>query len=101
MIKFNPLTIEKINRFKTIKRGYYSLWFICALILLSLLAEIFVNSRALVVRYNGNYFFPVYSSMIPGRDFGLDYEYETVYRDLKIKFLQEGKGNFVIMPPVP
>jgi len=101
VIKINPLTIEKINRFKTIKRGYYSLWFICALILLSLFAELFVNNRALVVHYNGVYYFPVYNEMIPGREFGLDYEYETVYRDLKNKFEQDGGDNFVIMPPIP
>jgi len=101
VIKFNPLTIEKINRFKTIKRGYYSLLTIAILILLSLFAEIFVNSRALVVRYEGSYYFPVYGSMIPGAEFGLGYEYETSYRDLKEKFEQEGGGNFVIMPPVP
>jgi len=101
MIRLNPLTLENIRRFKSIRRGYYSLIFLAFFILLSLMAEMFVNSRALVVRYNGDYYFPVYRSMIPGRVFGLDYDYETAYRELKKQFDRESSGNFVIMPVVP
>ncbi len=39
--------------------------------------------------------------MIPGSAFGLDYQYETEYRELKQVFKQAGQGNFVILPPVP
>jgi len=71
------------------------------MILFALSAELFINSRALLVYYNSILFFPTYSDMIPGKTFGLNYEYETNYRDLKAKFKAEGKGNIVIMPPVP
>ena len=53
------------------------------LIFISLFAEVFVNSRALVVRYHGSFYFPTYGEMIPGTTFGLDYDYETNYRELK------------------
>ena len=36
-----------------------------------------------------------------GQDFGLDYEYEVDYRELKRKFDHDGSGNWVIMPMVP
>jgi microcin C transport system permease protein len=39
--------------------------------------------------------------MIPGTTFGLDYQYETDYRELKQTFEQAGQGDFVILPPVP
>jgi len=39
--------------------------------------------------------------MIPGRVFGLDYSYETNYRELKRIFEREGEGNWILMPPVP
>ena len=42
-----------------------------------------MNSRALVVSYQGEWHFPTYGGFIPGRTFGLDYDYETNYRDLK------------------
>jgi len=101
MIKFNPLTIEMINRFRRIKRGYYSFILMLVLIVLSLAAELFVNSRALVVKYNGEYFFPTYGSIIPGKNFGLDYEYETNYRELKEKLAKMPGDNFVLLPPIP
>lgn len=101
MFRFNPLTIENIRRFRSIKRGYYSLLLMSMFIVLSIFAELLVNSRAIVVRYNGEFYFPVYRSMIPGKFFGLDYDYETNYRDLKKKFNAENKDNFVILPPIP
>jgi microcin C transport system permease protein len=101
MIRFNPLTIETIKRFKRIRRGYYSFIIMIVLIVFSLLSELFVNSRALIVRYNGEYFLPTYGNMIPGDRFGLDYDYETNYRELKKQFKNSSGNNFVILPIVP
>ncbi len=39
--------------------------------------------------------------MIPGTAFGLDYKYETNYRQLAKQFESESKGNWVVMPPYP
>lgn len=101
MIRFNPLTIEMFRRFRRIRRGYYSFIILAVLLILSLAAEIFVNSRALLVKYQGRYYFPTYGSIIPGKVFGLDYEYETSYRELKNRFRNESGGNYVILPPIP
>ena len=68
----NPLTIKKIRRFKSIKRGYYSFILILVLILASFFAEILVNKRAVLVSYNGAYYFPTYGDPIPGSTFGLE-----------------------------
>jgi len=99
-IRLNPLTIKKIRRFRSIKRGYYSFLLILAMVFASLFAEVLINKRALVVNYEGKYFFPIYGDMIPGTVFGLDYEYETNYRQLGDKLSLENNG-WVIMPPVP
>ena len=49
--------------------------------------SLLVNSRALVVSYQGDeWHFPTYGDFIPGRTFGLDYDYETNYRELKRTF---------------
>ncbi|MFP4346797.1 MAG: ABC transporter permease subunit [Thermodesulfobacteriota bacterium] len=97
----NPLTLRKLRRFKSIRRGYYSFLIFALLLLISLSAELLVNSRALIVHYNGEYFFPTYGDMIPGTVFGLDYAYETNYRQLKEKFRSEGEDDWVLLPPVP
>jgi microcin C transport system permease protein len=92
-MKLNPLTIKKLRRFKSIKRGYYSFILIFVIILASFFAEVLVNKRAIMVHYNGSYYFPTYGDMIPGTAFGLDYKYETNYRQLAKQFESESKGN--------
>lgn len=101
MIHLNPLTVKKLKRFRSIRRGYYSLIIITTMIGLSLLAELMVNKRALIVHYQGRTYFPTYGQMIPGSVFGLDYPYETNYRQLKKVFKQKGQGNWVLLPLVP
>lgn len=109
-MRLNPQTIKQWRRFRTIKRGYYSLIAIGIMIFLTMFAELLVNSRAVVVYYEGDFYFPTYSAYLPGRTFGLDYAYETNYRDLKVAFEaadQEARalgqaepGNWLILPPI-
>ncbi|MDN3613175.1 ABC transporter permease subunit [Vibrio kagoshimensis] len=101
MFQLTPLTLKKVKHFKEIKRGYWSLIILSTLILLSLFAEVLVNSKALVVKQNNQWFFPVFSDVRLGTDFGLDYSSEADYRDLQVQFSQADNGNFVIMPIVP
>ncbi len=98
---FNPIARRRFRRFRSIKRGYYSSILLAVIILLSLGAELFVNSKALLVRYQGEYYAPVFSDVIPGNTFGCNYAYETNYRQLKERFEKEDGGNFVVMPLVP
>ncbi|MDR2981183.1 MAG: ABC transporter permease subunit [Puniceicoccales bacterium] len=100
-LKLNPNTRRKLQRFKSIKRGYYSFLVLVFCVLVAGVGPWLVNSRALIVKYNGEYFFPTLGRMIPGETFGLDYEYETNYRALQEHFSAEGKGNWVLMPPIP
>jgi len=99
MISLSPVTIKKIRRFVSIKRGFWSLVILGIMIFISFFAEVFINSKALLVYYNGKIYFPTYTQMIPGSEFNLGYEYETNYRELKKKF--KNTSNFLIMPPVP
>lgn len=102
MIKMNPQTIKQWQRFRSIKRGYYSLLVVLGLLAMSVFAELLINNKAILVKYDGEYYFPTYSAFIAGTEFGLDYEYETNYRELKSYFLALGeKGNWVLLPPVP
>jgi microcin C transport system permease protein len=100
-LHLNPVTRRKLQRFMSIRRGFWSFVVIFTLIGFSFCAELFINSRALVVRYQGKLYFPTYGDMIPGSRFGLDYGYETDYRALQQQFAQENTGDFVILPPVP
>lgn len=101
MFTVSPLTQKKIKAFKNIKRGYWSFIVLATLLVLSLFAELLVNSKALIVKYQGDWFFPVISDVRSGTDFGLDYASEADYRVLQKKFAQADEGNFVLMPIVP
>ena len=58
MIRLNPLTLKKIRRFRSIKRGYWSFVALIVLYLISLFGELFVNKRAVLVFYEGELFSP-------------------------------------------
>ena len=80
MLRLNPLTKKKLQRFRSIKRGYWSFLILVFLYLISLAGELLVNKRALVVSYRGEFFFPTYGQQMSGKDFGLGYDYEVNYR---------------------
>lgn len=101
MFKFNPQTLKKLRRFREIKRGYYSFLLLAGLLLLLAFGELLVNSRAIVVKYEGEWFFPTYTAFHSGTDFGFDYSYEVNYRDLRDRFRAEDGDNWLLMPLVP
>lgn len=100
-MSLSPLTKKKLKRFVAIKRGYYAFVLLVIMILASLGAELLVSNRALIVYYQDHLLFPTYGDIIPGKAFGLDYDYETNYRDLADRFRLQGEGNWVLLPPVP
>ena len=101
MIKVSPLTQKKIRHFKEIKRGYWSFVILSIMLILSLFAELLINSKALVVKYDGSYYFPVVSDVRLGSEFGQESSSEADYRVLQKAFEAEGGDNFVILPLVP
>ncbi|MFT3931267.1 MAG: ABC transporter permease [Spongiibacteraceae bacterium] len=99
--KLNPITQRRWMRFRSIKRGYISAIILSVLILVSLCAELLVNNRALIVHYQGQWYFPTYGAMLSGKTFGLDYDYEADYKALKKQFAEKNEGNWVLLPPIP
>ena len=83
MWTLSPLLRRQLQRFRRIRRGYYSAVLLLFLLMLSAGAELLVNNRALVVRYQGDWYFPTYSAFVPGSTFGFNYAYETNYRELQ------------------
>lgn len=97
----NPITQRRLKRFREIKRGYWSFILLIVVILASAFAELWINSRALIVSYEGKLYFPTYTDVRTGEDFGLDYPYEVDYRELKKIFDEPDNPNWVLMPFVP
>lgn len=99
-LPLNPVNRKRLDRFAQTKRGLWSFRIMVVLILLSLVAELFINSRALAVWYDGHLYLPTYGAIHKGNEFGFGYQYEVNYRDLQKKLQKDGAG-WVLMPPVP
>ncbi len=89
------------QKFKTLKRGYYSLVILSGLYISSFFLPLIINNRALIVKYDNEYFSPIISGYMSGEQFGQDVPGEARYRELKEKFKLSGKENWVLMPLYP
>lgn len=99
---FSPQAKRRWQRFKSIKRGYYSFIAVCILIFVSLFAEVWVNNRPIIIHYNDSLYFPSYGDILPGNTFGLDYNWETNYQELNQSFEENPEsGNWMIKAPIP
>jgi len=86
------------QRFKRNRRGYYSLILFAILFGISLPAEIISNDVPLLVKYEGQYYYPMLFEY-PETTFGGDFETETDYKDPFISDRLQESGNFVIFAP--
>ena len=94
-----PLTRRRLANFRANKRGYWSLWIFLTLFGLSLTAEIIANNRPLLIRYDGQFFFPVVVDY-PETQFGGDLPTAAAYRDPELEANIKAHG-FMIWPLIP
>ena len=87
-------------RFRRNRLGFSSLVLFCALVLVSLLAEVVSNDRPLLLKYEGNYYFSIVT-VYPEKTFGGDFETATDYLDPFIRNKLSGGINWVIYAPNP
>ena len=103
--RFTPITLRRIERFKSIKRGYYSLIVIFALASIASLDHLLVGNEALAVKHNGNWSFPAFTREVEkGMVFGIDGDEgqgPPNYRDLQLNFADKGGNYQVVMPLLP
>lgn len=98
--KSESLFLKRWKKFKSFKRGYYSLLIIIFLYFFSWFLPLFVGRNALIVKYNGEYYFPLfkyYESSV----FSQNISGETNYRLLKEQIESKDNSDFVILPIVP
>ena len=74
---------KRWKKFKGLKRGYYSLIILLSLYILSFFLPLLINNRALIVKYNNEYYFPVMAGYIAGNTFSQDVPGEARYINLK------------------
>jgi microcin C transport system permease protein len=87
-------------RFKRNRLGFWSLVIFCALVVLSLFAEVISNDRPLLVSYQGQFYVPVLKDYSE-KTFGGDFESNTDYLDPFIRERLSTQGNWALRAPNP
>ncbi|MDH4466109.1 MAG: ABC transporter permease [Acidovorax sp.] len=82
-------------RFKRNRLGYWSLLIFCTLVVVSLFAELVSNDKPLVVRYEGQTYFPMLKDY-PETTFGGDFLTTTDYLDPFIQERLSTNGNWAL-----
>lgn len=85
------------RRFKSNKLGFYSLLLFVVLVVLSLFAELISNDKPLIVRYEGQTYFPL-AKDYPETTFGGDFHTATDYLDPFIQQQLGKDGNWAVFP---
>ncbi|PTM39241.1 ABC transporter permease [Bosea sp. 124] len=96
-LKLSPINRRRLNNFKANRRGWWSLWIFLTLFALTLFAEFLANDRPLIVRYKGEWLFPV-AMNYPEEKFG-GFLATTDYRDPVIA-KEIAENGFSIWPPI-
>ncbi|KPF70946.1 peptide ABC transporter permease [Bosea sp. AAP35] len=96
-LKLSPINRRRLDNFKANKRGWWSLWIFLILFVLSLFAEFLANDRPLIVRYKGEWLFPIVVNY-PEEKFG-GFLATTDYRDPVIA-TEINENGFAVWPPI-
>jgi microcin C transport system permease protein len=88
------------RRFKRNRLGFWSLTVFCTLVVLSLFADVLSNDRPLLVRFNGEFYFPMVRDY-PETTFGGDFATTADYLDPYVKQKITAGDNWALYPPNP
>jgi len=94
----NPIWQRQWRAFRRNRRGFWSLALFLVLFVLSLGAEFVANDKPVMVRYQGELYFPVFSTY-PETTFGGLFETEANYRDPFVAELINEDG-WMLWPPI-
>src|SRR5712671_2138245 len=97
--RITPLTRRRLDAFRRNRRGFWSLWIFLALFFITLFAEFIANDRPIVVRYEGAWYFPVFTDYAE-TVFGGEFPTPADYRDPAVDKLISEKG-WMVWPLIP
>lgn len=96
----SEISRKRWKRFKSIKRAYYSLWILSVAFALSLVSEIWIGDKPLVLKYHGQWYVPVFK-FYPESTFGEKYLTGTDYHKLSVDPDFKKENGWMIWPLIP
>ncbi len=100
MFEFSPQNRRRIANFKANRRGWWSLWLFVALLVICLCGELIANDKPLIVRYQGELYFPAVHQYLE-TDFGGELPFEPDYSSDYVRKLIVDKGGWMLFAPIP
>ena len=97
--RITPITRRRIENFRRNRRGFWSLWLFLVLFTVSLFAEFIANDKPLLIRYDSQFYMPVFTEYAE-TTFGGEFLTEADYRDKFVIKLIEDKG-WMVWPLIP
>lgn len=98
-LAMTPIGERRLANFRANRRAVVSLWVFLAVFFVTLFAEFIANDKPLLIRYEGQFYAPIFVSY-PETTFGGDFPTEAYYRDPFVAGNIEKKG-WMIWPPIP
>ena len=100
ILQLSPLARRRLENFKANKRGYWSLWIIGVMVLLSLFAELIANDKPIIMGYQGELYAPVLFAYAE-TEFGGVFETEARYTSPDVQALIRAGGGWMVWPIIP
>jgi microcin C transport system permease protein len=97
--RLSPLTRRRLTNFKANRRGYWSLWLIGTMMILSFMAEFIANDKPLMMAYRGRLYFPIFAAH-PETTFGGFFKTEAEYRTEAVQDLVKAGDGWMVWPPI-
>ncbi|MBI4403858.1 MAG: ABC transporter permease subunit [Deltaproteobacteria bacterium] len=96
----DPLLQKQLTRFRKNRRGFYSFLVISILFFLSLFSELICNNRPVVMKFEGNIYFPIIK-FYSGSRFGEHVQTEVNYKEFRKTDRFTSGSNWMVFPPIP
>ncbi|WP_296267870.1 ABC transporter permease [Pseudomonas sp. UBA6562] len=96
----SPMTRRRLRRFRSHRRGWWSLWLFGGLLLLSLGAELVANDKPLLLGYHGELYAPALKRYSE-RQFGGELPFQPDYRSQYVRQLIADQGGWMLFAPIP
>ncbi|MFT5721742.1 MAG: microcin C transport system permease protein [Motiliproteus sp.] len=95
---FSPINKRRIARFKKNRRGYWSLWLLSGLFVLSLGAELIANERPLLVSHQQQLYWTLWNDYSEVT-FGGEFKTLADFKDPYVQELIDAEG-WILWPPI-
>lgn len=101
-LPLNPITRKRLNRFRSLRRAWWSLWILTSLYVISLFANFISNDIPLLVRFEGRNYFPIIrfypESEFTGGDRHTRPNFKRLQQD---PIFADNSDHFMVFPIIP